>query len=214
MKPSLLRPLTVAALFLFAALCAAPAAHAQFGIAGGANFDRIGDIGDGDNDLNFDNATGYHIGAFYDFAFGPVGVRPGVFYMDVGSFDAEGNFGIDGAPDTEDFDLSLIEVPIDLRYRIVTPLLKPYVTAGPVVRFVADSGDTFDDATNDFSVAGNVGLGTDIGIPLSSLGFFVELRYSFGLSPIAEDFEFGGADFTVDDDTNLNNFMLRAGVKF
>ena len=213
MKTALLRTLTVAAFLLGATLATAPDAQAQLGVAGGANFDRLSDVeAEGDN-FGFDNATGYHIGAFYDFAVGPIGVRPGVYYMDVGSLAGEGDVNDDAAIEEENFDLSLVEVPIDLRYRIAFPFVKPYVTAGPVVRFVTDSGG-FDDDANDFSMAGNAGLGVDFGLPATSLGFFLEGRYSFGLSPIAEDFEVGDASVAIEDDTRLNNFMLRLGVKF
>ena len=217
-----LRTLPVAAVLLAAALAFAPHdARAQFGVAGGANFDRLSDVEGDEGGYSFDNATGFHVGVFYDFAAGPFGVRPGVYYMDVGSFDANADFDTDpsdpGASlEGTSYDLSLIEVPIDLRYRLSLPLLKPYLTAGPAFRFVADDGDSFSDATSNFSMAGNAGLGTDFGAPTSSISFFVEGRYTFGLSSIASDFEAFGADVTttVEDDARLNNIMLRAGVKF
>lgn len=213
MKSPLLRTLTVAALLLGATLATAPAAQAQLGVAGGANFDRLGDVeGDEDTGLNFDNATGYHVGLFYEFGAGPLRVRPGVFYMDVGSFQSSESF--DEAED--EFDLNLVEVPIDLRFRFFPlPIVKPYLTAGPVFRFDVSGDEGFGEATEDFSFAGNVGGGLEISLPGSSLRLTPELRYSFGLTPVAEDYEALGIGFSPEDDeSRLNNIMLRLGVSF
>jgi hypothetical protein len=206
------RTLSIAALLLTATLAAAPAAHAQLGVAGGANFDRLGDIeSDEDTGINFDNATGYHAGIFYEFGAGPLRVRPGVFYMDVGSFENSDSF--EQAED--EFDLNLVEVPIDLRFRVFPfPFVKPYATAGPVLRFDVSEDEGFGEATEDFSFAGNVGGGLEISFPGSGLRLTPELRYSFGVTPVA-DFEALGVDFQAEDnETQLNNIMLRLGISF
>lgn len=213
MKSSSLRTLPAVLLVLAVALAGVPDAHAQLGIAAGANFDRLSDIeGDNDTGINFDNATGYHAGLFYELGAGPLRVRPGVYYMDVGAFD----FQEEGIQEevNEEFDLNLIEVPIDLRYQVFPfPLVKPYVTAGPVFRFNVSGDEGYNEAFKDFSFAGNVGGGLEIGLPGSSLRLYPELRYSFGVSSITEEFQIGNVEFNADD-TRLNNFMLRLGVSF
>ncbi len=187
------------------ALAFAPAAHAQLGVAVGANFDSYSDVEVNSNNSGFDNATGYHIGLFYDLTLGPVGVRPGVYYVSLGDLEVR-----DALVDAFTADLSLVEVPIDLRYRVITPLIQPYVSAGPVFRFANASDDNVE--VKDFTVGGAVGIGVDLGLPFFSP--FLEARYQFGVDGLVEDFEVGGTSFSVDEGTNLNTFMIRLGVTF
>ncbi|PSQ80990.1 MAG: hypothetical protein BRD40_03755 [Bacteroidetes bacterium QS_1_65_9] len=213
-----LRTLPVAAVLLAAALAFAPHdARAQFGVAGGANFDDFGDVKNSNEDNITENATGYHVGLTYEFGAGPLLVRPGVFYMDAGSFeftrsdDVGGAVG-EGQEARSTFDLNLVEVPIDLRLSIAPlPLVKPYVTAGPVLRIPTNDGsDEFPGSTEDLSLAANVGGGVEAGLPGSQIRFYPELRYSFGVNDIASDYGFQGED----DSSRLNNFMLRLGISF
>ncbi len=183
-------------------------AHAQFGVAAGANFDSMSDIS-GDRSATFDNASGFHIGVFYDLPLGPVAVRPGLFYMNVGSFDAEAEGNV-----INNFDLNLIEVPVDVRVRMMMPLIKPYATAGPVLRFASSGDDDFSDSLNNFTMAGNIGLGVEIGAPGAQIRLFPEIRYSFGISRLVDDVDFLGATFSTEDNIRLSSFMLRLGVAF
>ena len=211
MNTPLSRTLTVAT-FLLVAFIAAPDARAQFGVAGGANFDDFGDVEDSNENNITENATGYHVGLFYEFGAGPLRVRPSVLYMDAGSFDFTTDPD-DAADEFQDsFDLNLVEVPIDLRLHVAAlPLVKPYVTAGPVLRIPTnDGGDDFPGSTEDLTLAANVGGGVEVGLPGSSLRFYPELRYSFGVNDIASDYGFQGED----DSSRLNNFMLRLGISF
>ena len=210
--PPSFRTFTVAAVLLAALLATAPNARAQVGIAGGANFDDFGDVKNSNENNIAENATGYHVGLFYEFGAGPLRVRPGVFYMDAGSFEFTTE-PIDVVKEGQSsFDLNLVEVPIDLRLRLLSlPLVKPYVTAGPVLRIPTnDGGDDFPGRTEDLSLAANVGGGVELGLPGSSLRFYPELRYSFGVNDIASDYGFQGED----DSSRLNNFMLRLGISF
>jgi hypothetical protein len=195
-----------------AAFGAQPAA-AQIGVAVGANFDRIGDI-EGDTDATIENATGFHVGVFYDFALGPVGIRPGLFYMDIGEFQVEGQRQVPSDFQREDFDFNLFQVPIDLRLRMSTPVVTPYVSAGPVLNFVNTDDDELKESLNEFSVAGNVGVGLELGFPGMPVRFYPEFRYGFGVSRIVDDFEFLGAEFRAQEGENLSTFMLRLGVSF
>lgn len=193
---------------IFVLMMRADTAQAQFGVAVGANFDSMSDIS-GDRSATFDNASGFHIGVFYDLPVGPVAVRPGLFYMNVGSFDAESEGSV-----ISDFDLNLIEVPVDVRYRLMLPFIKPYAMAGPVLRFANSGDDDFSDSLNNFSVAGNIGLGVEIGAPGAQIRLFPEIRYSFGISRLVDDVEFLGATFSTEDNIRLSSFMLRLGIAF
>jgi hypothetical protein len=184
-------------------------AAGQFGVAAGANFDRFSDV-EGSIDASFENASGFHIGVFYDLPLGPVAIRPGFFYMDINGLDARNDAGdLIGS-----FDLNLVEVPIDARIRFMLPFVKPYATAGPVLRFTQSDNDDFDDALNNFTVAANIGAGVEIGAPGARIRLFPELRYSFGVSRIAESVTFLGQQFSAEQDLRLNTFMIRLGVAF
>ncbi len=194
--------LLIAFLFSFAA-ASVPAAQAQgLGVLAGTNYDDLSDIEDEGTDLSFDRNTGYHVGVFYDLTLGPVALRPAVVYVDAGSFDF----------DTDDFDVRLIEVPVDARFRFTAPFVKPYVLAGPVFRFNASNNDgDFEDAFNDVSVAAGVGLGIQLSIPGTSVALYPEARYQFGLSRFTdENVEIDGV--SLSDDPQLNAFMLRVGI--
>ncbi len=194
----------LAAAALAAATLAAPAAHAQIGIAVGANFDRITDVDRGSAEAAYKSASGYHVGVTYTLGLGPVAIRPGVFYTDISAFEPK-----DGAANAERINLDLIEVPIDIKLNVSPlPLVKPYVLAGPVFRF-AQTGD--DDATfekEDFTVAGAVGAGVGV----SALGFrpYAEARYQFGLQTFASDI--GGVP--TDGGGRVNSFLIRLGLTF
>lgn len=192
---------------LFVGSFSTETSHAQIGIAVGGNFNELSDI-ESEPRATFDNATGFHIGVFYDLGVGPLALRPGVFYMDAGEFDANGASFSDRS-----FDLQLIEIPVDVRFNLLTvPVIRPYVMAGPVFRFAQTSDDDFKESLNDFSYAANVGFGLEIGSPVGGVTVYPEFRYAFGLSSITNDSEFLGA--SADTDQQLNAFMLRLGVSF
>lgn len=209
MKHRLL-PLALLALFIgFIGLLAQPA-QAQLGIAAGLNYDDLSDLDTGSAETSFDNASGYHIGLFYDLAVGPLALRPGVYYMDIGEFeDAEGIFN-------EGIDLSLIEVPVDVRLRLApTPVLTPYLMGGPVFRFPSAESEDFEEVLEEVNIAGNVGAGLELSVPGLGLRLYPEVRYTFGLSNFTRDeFEVGGQNFTVEEEGRLNTFILRLGVAF
>lgn len=188
-----------------ALLAAAPAAHAQIGIAVGANFTTLGDAKDGATTATFDKASGFNAGVYYDLPLGPIALRPGIFYTDLGSLRAETSTAI-----ADSFKVSLIEAPIDVRIRLPMPVLKPYVLAGPVLRFANSEDDDF--TAKQFSLGAAAGAGVE----LSALGFrpFAEARYQFGLGKFVDDFTVRGNTVTTDDNTRLNAFVLRVGLTF
>lgn len=197
-------------LFVVVTLLAARPAQAQVGVAAGLNFDNLSDIEVSSAKATFDSATGYHIGIFVDLALGPVAVRPGVFYRHLGNLDLGGSLIIDDV--TETFDISLIEAPIDLRFRLgVTPLISPYILAGPVIRFAATDNELFEDNLENFSLSIDVGFGIEV--KLGAVKLFPELRYAFGVTRfLKEDIIINDITITPEDEARLNTFMIRLGI--
>jgi len=182
-------------------------AHAQLGIAAGLNFDELSDIS-GSREATFDNANGYHVGVFYDLGLSMVGLRIGAFYRDVGDVDVSLD-GVEGA-----FDLSMVDIPIDVRFNISsTPFLKPYIVAGPVLSFPSSGDDEFKDALEDVTVSGNVGVG--VALNLGGIRIYPELRYAIGVSRFMKDsFSIGNVEFETDELQRQNSVMLRLGIGF
>lgn len=192
-------------LMLVAALAWAPPARAQLGVAAGLDFSQMSDI---NTSANFKNSTGYHFGAFLDLGAGPIALRPGVFYHKVGTYEVP--------TVEEDFDLSMIEVPVDLRWRILpTPLVKPYLLGGPVLTF-PQAQDDFGDGMEDVSLTADIGGGVEVSLPGVGLTLMPELRWSIGVTKYMKDeFQVGGITFTPeDDDRRVSAVMLRLNVKF
>lgn len=191
---------------------AAPA-QAQLGVAGGLNFESAGDIETSTNDnATLDNSTGYHIGVVYELGLGAATLRPGFFYRRVGTFE----FSTSALPQGENrFDVSAWQIPVDLRFTVLpTPLVSPYVLAGPMVTLPRGE-DEFDDVTEEVSYSLNVGIGANISLPVTSLKLQPELRYEFGATKfIKDDFEIGGETFSPQDSPRFSAFGLRLNVIF
>ena len=200
-------------LALVLALGTAVPTQAQLGVAGGLNFESAGDIETSTTDnATLDNSTGYHIGLVYELGLGAATIRPGFFYRRVGTFE----FAPSALPQGENrFDVSAWQVPLDLRFTVLpTPLVSPYVLAGPMATFPRGEDD-FDDATEEISYSLNVGIGANISLPATSLKIQPELRYEFGATKfIQDDFEIAGQDFSPQDSPNFSAFGLRVNVIF
>jgi hypothetical protein len=212
MRTSLTRLASSAlALLVVAALAAAPA-QAQLGIAGGLNFESTDDISTSSGDANFENSTGYHIGLVYDLGVGPVSLRPGIFYRKVGTYE----FGnVQGAPANASVDISTIEVPVDVRLNVLmTPVLKPYVLAGPMLSFPQESFNNISDSdevefTSDATLSANIGAGVELSLPAVPFKLQPELRYEFGIS------EYVDTDVVeVSDSPKFSAFSLRLHILF
>lgn len=187
------------ALLALAFAAAAPLAHAQlipsFGVTGGLNFGSLSDAAGAD----LDQSTGYHVGVFGDFGFGPLAARASLLYVRAGE--------IEGL--TDDADVSFVAIPLDLQYRFPTPVLKPYALLGPELRFL--TGDLTDfDGSRSTGIAINAGVGAELSAIIGPK-VFAELRYAFDVSGLFEDREIAGIG-TVDDSFKVNLFFLRVGV--
>jgi hypothetical protein len=208
-----------ALVLLFAAFSFAVAlpAGAQFGIAAGLNFDSIDDINleADDGRSTFDQATGYHAGVFYDLGVGPLGVRIGLFYRDLGTIDVE------GVAEPVEVNLSMIEAGVDLRYTILAvPKASPYLLVGPVVslpRSDSEGGGAFeksyDDALESLMVSGVVGAG--VSLNLGTIAVMPEIRYAVGLSGLTgKEFEIGGITYRIEKTQKVKSVQLRLGIRF
>lgn len=202
-----LRFLALAAL-LAIAFATPRAAQAQFGVAGGLNFTDLGDIG---TQGNFENSTGYHVGIFYDKEFGPLAIRPGVFYRRLGEYEFGGMEG--GA--TASANVSSFEVPVDVRFEFFAlPLVDPYILGAPVL-VIPRGEDDFGDGLSDVALNADIGLGTEVSLPGLRITPLIELRYSFGVTDFVDGGELEDAiGIPADEGERLNTFMLRVGVKF
>ncbi len=199
------RSLVLVVCLLVGALAAQPA-QAQLGVGVGLNFENLDDFETGSADATYENSTGYHVGVFYDLAVGPLALRPGIFYRETGSYVVEG----------QAFDLSLIEIPIDVRFRLFAlPFVKPYLLAAPVISLPQGDED-FGDGLEDMALTANVGLGVELSPPGLGFTFMPELRYAFGLSSYFSDEEFDLGPVTVnpEDRPTSTAFMLRLNVGF
>ncbi len=198
------------AAMLISCLMSSDAVRAQgLGISAGANFTSLSDIEAADREATFENASGWHIHLWFDLPLGPVAVRPGIRYMDMGQlFDQASIETVIGGVD-EDQVVSLIEIPVDFRFRLATPLISPYVMAGPVLRFPAGSDD--EDRLESFSLAGGAGIGAELG--LGGIKLYPELKYTFGITRFTQDtYQIGSVTITPDNDQRLNAVMLSIGI--
>jgi len=199
-------------LFMFGlSLGTAQMATAQLGVAGGINFESADDLEGGNSEAVLENQTGYHFGLVYDLNLGPASLRPGIMYRKIGTY----TFDIGGVQiEDESFDLSAIEVPLDVRFGVLsTPAVSPYVLAGPMMTFIR-TDDGFEQVTEDYSFSLNVGVGAEIG-KMSGIRVLPELRYEFGATKLFEDdFEIGGTQFDPQNEPRFSALSLRLHLLF
>ena len=218
MKNSFLRFSLLSGLVSFLGFVPAAQAQFTFGFAGGLNFSSIGDVDFGSTQAVYDSRTGYHIGVFFDFSGGPLALRPGVYYMNAGALFKDGFSNVDNAlTDVDDnFELTFIVVPIDVRLRMGIPFLHPYLHIGPELRFRSeDAGSELEELMDlrSFNLAGNIGGGLELS--LGGMRLMPEFRYTFDISGITGDqFQVGSVELNADEDHKSRTFMLRLGVVF
>lgn len=179
-----------------------PSAQAQLGVKAGLNSANFNDT-----DASTDSRMGLMAGLTYDFAIpmSPITIQPGVFYAQKGAESSteagEGKIKLD-----------YVEIPVVAKFDFIldNPMLTPHVYFGPYMGFNINaeselsgeegsiSGDIDDEVKGtDFGVV--VGAGADI------TKFNVGLRYSAGLTDIAENDAFDGKNGV---------FSIVAGINF
>ena len=197
-------------------LCLAGPASAQinqFGFTAGLNFDRLTDVSLNNVDANFDSKTGWHAEVWIDLSLlGVLTVRSGLRYIDAGQL-FDGGFSGIIADVEDDFDINLVEIPILVRFGFPVPIIKPYILAGPVLRFPVGVDNIIDTDLKSLTLAGELGFG--VAVPFAGLTLYPEIAFTFGLSSFTNDeIIIGFATFSTDDSLHLNTAMVRLGVGF
>lgn len=143
----------------------------SWGIKAGLNYNSNGKLKElseaGGNIISekANSKVGYHIGVFGKLDFPKVYLRPELVYTKTKS-------DYDGA----DFDMSKLDLPVLLGYKIIGPLS---VFAGPSFQYILDTdleGTDLEDVENDFTVGLNVGAAVQLG----NIG--LDMRYERGFS--------------------------------
>lgn len=202
-------------------LHASPSAGQDLGFVGGLNFTSADQVEFQDAQVTFENRTGYHLGIYANLGLGPLEVRPGIRYLDAGRlYDGLGTIFTsdeETVPAFDDeFNVSFVSVPIDAVLNLPAPLIDPYLYAGPEFRFqrTPDAPEAFEEALNDWTYIGNLGVGARISLPGSGITLVPEIRYSFGLNNwIAEDVEFAGQTFEATDQQRSDSFFISLGIE-
>ena len=203
--------------------CESSSAQIRFGVAAGLNYTDIDNVDFGSAQAVYDSRQGFHIGVFADIPFGPLGVRPGIFYMDAGKIFENGlkDFLDEVLPEEtdlnleDDFSVRYITVPIDLRYKIGLTAVQPYIFVGPEFRFRTETDllPEVDDNLKSFGIAGNFGAGVEVA--LLGVRLLPEFRMAFDTSGIIDDtITIGDFEFVADEAHQLRTVMLRLGVIF
>ena len=202
--------IAVVALLICGVLSLSEVQAQGLGFSAGLNYNELSDISS-DTDLLFENATGWHVALWFDLPLGPLALRPGVRYMDVGSIFDNVRTNTPNPFSGDNFSVTLLEVPIDLRIRLPFPIITPYVMVGPVLRFPAANDSQTNERLESFSFAGGVGAGLEL--KLGGIRLFPELKYTFGLSRFTKEaYELPGMIVIPNEDQNLNSVMLCLGI--
>lgn len=213
--------LLVATTFALALPAREAEAQIRFGVAAGLNYTDIDNVDFGSTSAVYDSRQGYHIGLIADIPLGPVGIRPGIFYMDAGKIFKDGlkDFIDEAVPQEEqvafndDFNVRYVTFPIDVRYRFGLALVRPYIFVGPEFRFrtETDVPDEINDNIKSFGVAGNFGAGVEVN--LMGVTLLPEFRMAFDTSSIIDkNIQVGDFEFVADEAHQLRSVMLRLGV--
>ena len=198
----------IATLLLASSATAGPV---QWGIRGGWNFDSMSEVDTGSEQVSFNTQTGYNVGLFADFGFGPLGVRPGISYLKTGPLFSGATFVTD-----DQAQLSYIAVPLDLRYKLPIPGASPYLATGPELRALVGGAPTeLEEQLAKYGATWGVGLGFEIGPPMGGFRFIPELRYSFDLTGLVKDqIQIEGQPIPFEGGQKVDSWRLSFGLAF
>ena len=205
------RALGVTFTFVLGLLFASGGAAQSIGASVGANFDRLSDIRFNDREATFSSSTGWHAELWIEFPFGPMGLRAGARYMDAGMLFA----GLSEHTSTvrDNFDVTLLEVPLLLRYAVGVSAVQPTVFAGPVARFKALVDHELADDIRSPSLAGEAGVGLEIS--LGGLRILPEIAYTWGITDfIDKELVIGSVTLSANESQKMNSAMVRVAIAF
>lgn len=155
-------------------------AQLRFGVRGGVNISSVHFSSD---DLKSDNITGFHIGPMIETTLPLVGLGldAAILYTQKGM-----DFKQKGAEvESESIRTDYIDVPVNLKWKLGLPLVKPFIAAGPYVGFRVGGDKVWDIPGNmidqvkakSFSAGLNLGVGAEVFNHLQ-----VGLNYNLGLT--------------------------------
>ncbi len=170
----------LAALATVGLMTAPAAAQTTFGLRGGVS---VADV-----DMEFSevldesNRTGFAGGVFLDFG------RSEMLGFQVGAQYTQKGAELDLGQAVEDFDLAYLEIPVVAKLGLPLGIAKPSLLGGVSVGFNTEcEGLGESDCEDRISSTELSGLlGADVAFDLGSLSLWVDGRYSFGLSDIAD----------------------------
>jgi len=147
-----------------------------FGIKAGLNYNQNGDLSfkqiqsSGEDIIaGSDGKVGYHVGFYGKLDLPKIYIRPELIYTKTKS-----SYGVDG--ETNDYDVSKLDLPVLLGYKIIGPL---HIFAGPAFQYTLDNDledVELDDVKNDFTIGAHFGVGVNLG----NIG--LDVRYERGFS--------------------------------
>ncbi|MCY4170594.1 MAG: PorT family protein [Bacteroidetes bacterium] len=181
----------------------------NFGVSVGANFQRLNDIALNELETKFESQNGWHVGAWIELPLGPAALRGGARYMAAGKLFE----GIQESHSSvrDNFDVSLVEIYLILRLGFPSPVVSPYVFAGPVFRLPAQNDADISNDLKILSYAGEIGGGLEIG--LGPVTLHPELAYVFGITRFIEnELILQQIKLQAGDPQRLNVAMLRLSV--
>ena len=139
----------------------APEGHMSLGIKGGINFYNINN----DNDIKYDQRTGYHFGLLGHIHIGnQFAVQPELLYSAQGARN-----------ENTEYNLAYINVPLLLQYMFDNGFR---LQAGPQLGFLVSSENL-----NDLNPI-ELGISYGVSYVVPSSGFGIDLRYNIGLTNI------------------------------
>jgi hypothetical protein len=161
-----------------ALMLALPAAHAQlsFGAKGGVN---IATVKFNNDVLDADNVTGFQIGPMLEY------IKPSSGWgMDIALLFMQKG----GELNKQAVKGNYLEIPVNVKWKMATPLIKPFVAAGPYFGFrtggrkIWDINGLYNDVSGQVK-AGNFSTGLNFSVGAEALGFVqVGLTYGLGLT--------------------------------
>ncbi|MDE2878393.1 outer membrane beta-barrel protein [Candidatus Palauibacter soopunensis] len=183
-----------------------PAAEAQIGILAGYNRDTLAEfLPENGFDLT-DLTDGYHVGVFLNLNLATFSVRPALIYHRMPELVAM------AGDERVQFDIDMVEIPLDFRVRLPLPAVQPYVLGGPVLTFPSSTFSGVDDLLTARPVRAEFGVGVEL-----DLGFrlWPEVRYGFGISSLmGSDVAVGSRVLQGDGEPRHDTLTLRLGISF
>jgi len=164
------------AVFALISITAFAQKDSGFGIKAGLNYNQNGDLSfqqlqSAGEDLiaGSDGKVGYHVGFYGKLDLPKIYLRPELIYTKTkSSYDVEGG--------TNDYDISKLDLPVLLGYKIIGPL---HIFAGPAFQYTLNNDledIELDNVKNDFTVGAHFGVGVNLG----NIG--LDVRYERGFS--------------------------------